>query len=209
MTTFYIIRHGETDYNKNGRFQGQLDIPLNDDGRRQSGLLSVRMGLLPLDVIYASDLMRAQETARIVARGRMVALEPRLREIHVGQVMGMNSEEIKRGFPEFWAAQQQDPDRTPFPGGENAVELQVRAMEALTAMAARYPQGNVAVVTHGGVIKVIVAAVMEMPLAIRPKIVLDNCSLTVVEWSERGRRVRSLNDTGHLVQAPCDVRADF
>lgn len=209
MTTFYIIRHGETDYNKNGRFQGQMDIPLNEDGRRQGEMIAARMAGVALDVIYSSDLSRAQETARIVARGQLVALEPRLREIHVGQVQGMNNAEIKRDFPDFWASQLLDPDNAPFPGGENAVQLQQRAMEALTAIQARYPQGNVAVVTHGGVIKVIAAGVMEMPLSIRPKIVLDNCSLTVVEWSDRGRRVRSLNDTGHLVQAPCDVRADF
>lgn len=209
MTTFYIIRHGETDYNKNGRYQGQMDIPLNDDGRRQSEMAAARMAGINLDVIYASDLCRAQETARIIARGRMVALEPRLREIHVGRVMGMNNEEIKREFPDFWAANLADPDNTRFPGGENAVEVQVRTMAALTDMQARYPQGNVAVVTHGGVIKVIVAAIMEVPLAIRPKIVLDNCSLTVAEVGDRGRRIRSLNDTGHLVQAPCDVRADF
>ncbi|HWI66685.1 MAG TPA: histidine phosphatase family protein [Symbiobacteriaceae bacterium] len=209
MTTFYIIRHGETDYNKNGRYQGQLDIPLNDDGRRQSEMIAARMATVPLDVIYASDLMRAQETARIIARGRMVALEPRLREIHVAQVQGMNNAEIQRDFPDFWAANLADPDNTAFPGGESAVQLQQRAMAALADIQTRYPQGHVAVVTHGGVIKVLAAGVMEMPLAIRPKIVLDNCSLTVVEWSDRGRRVRSLNDTGHLVQAPCDVRADF
>ncbi|HYF91963.1 MAG TPA: histidine phosphatase family protein [Symbiobacteriaceae bacterium] len=209
MTTFYIIRHGETDYNRNGRYQGQMDIPLNEDGRRQSEMIADRMATVALDAIYSSDLSRAQVTARIIARGREVALEPRLREIHVGRVMGMSNAEIRQQFPEFWTATEQDPDHTPFPGGESAVDLQRRTMEAMAAIAARYPDGRVAVVTHGGVIKVIAASVMEMPLAIRPKIVLDNCSLTVVEWSDRGRRVRSLNDTGHLAQAPCDVRADF
>lgn len=209
MTTFYIIRHGETDYNKNGRFQGQLDIPLNDDGRRQAGMIAARMAAVKLDMIYTSDLMRAEETARIIAGGRPVTLEPRLREIHVGQVMGMSRTEIERDLPEAWAQIRQDRDDIPFPGGESPADVQVRAMAALADMADRYPSGHVAVVTHGGVLKTIVAGIFGATEGFRSKIVLDNCSLTLVEWSARGRRCRSLNDTGHLVEAPCEVRADF
>lgn len=209
MTLFYIMRHGETDYNRNGRYQGQSDIPLNDEGRRQSQALGVRMRALPLDIIYTSDLSRAQETARSIAFGRTVALDPRLREVHVGRVQGMTNEEIARAEPAFWAALEREPDRTPFPGGENAYDVQARALEAFQAIRQRYPEGKVAVVTHGGLIKMVVADILGLSLAERHRIVLDNCGLTVVEWGDQRRRLRSLNDTGHLSQAPCVVLADF
>lgn len=209
MTLLYIIRHGETDFNKNGRYQGQSDIPLNDEGRRQSRALAARMAQLPADVIYASDLSRAQETARTIAAGRPVALDPRLREVDVGRVYGLTTQEIMQREPAFWAQLQREPDRTPYPGGENAYDVQQRAVEAVTAICTRYPDGKVAVVTHGGLIKMIVADVLGLSLAERHRIVLDNCGLTVVEWTPGRKRLRSLNDTGHLSQAPCDVRADF
>ncbi|MDF2630926.1 MAG: alpha-ribazole phosphatase [Symbiobacteriaceae bacterium] len=209
MTTFYIIRHGETDYNKTGRFQGQLDIPLNDEGRRQGGLVAARMATVPLDAIYTSDLKRAEETARIIAQGRTVVLEPRLREIHVGQVMGMSAAEIAQTMPEVWADIRADRDDIPFPDGESPADVQIRAMAALADLAVKYPDGHVAVVSHGGVIKTIVAGIFGATEGFRSKFVLDNCSLTLVEWSAERRRCRSLNDTGHLVEAPCEVRADF
>ena len=209
MTLLYIIRHGETDFNKNGRYQGQSDIPLNEEGRRQGRALAARMAQLPLDVIYASDLSRAQETARAIAAGRPVALDPRLREVDVGRVYGLTNEEIISREPAFWAQLQQQPDRTPYPGGENAFDVQRRAVEAVTAIHSRYPEGRAALVTHGGLIKMIVAEVLGLSLAERHRIVLDNCGLTVIEWSPSRKRLRSLNDTGHLTQAPCDVRADF
>jgi bisphosphoglycerate-dependent phosphoglycerate mutase len=75
VTILYLVRHGETDYNRNGRYQGQLDIPLNAEGRRQSLALADRMVGLPLDLIYTSDLAWAQETARTVAAGRTAVLD--------------------------------------------------------------------------------------------------------------------------------------
>ena len=209
MTTFYIVRHGETDYNKNGRYQGQTDIPLNDLGREQTRYVGQRLAAVALDAIYSSDLSRAYETARAVAAGRPIQLEPRLREIHVGRVAGMSHQEIEASEPAFWAALKADPERVPFPEGESALDLQKRAVEALEAIAASHPEGHVAIVTHGGVIKAMVAAVLGLPLAARNRIVLENCSLSVVRWQGDRRQLRSLNDTGHLPSAPSAVRADF
>ena len=209
MTLLYIIRHGETDWNKAGRYQGQTDIDLNDEGRRQSAAVGRRMATVPLDALYASDLTRARETATALAGGRPVVAEPRLREVHAGRCQGLLHTEICGQEPEYWAAVQQDPDNTPFPDGESAVQLQQRAMACLEEIAARHPGGKVAVVTHGGVIKAIVAAVLGAPLAIRPRFSLENCSVTVVERRPDGWRLKSLNETAHLEQAPAEVLADF
>lgn len=200
MTTFYIVRHGETEYNKNGRYQGQTDIPLNDAGRRQTAFVAARLKQIKLDVIYSSDLARALETARACAFGRTIVQDQRLREVHVGACAGMTTQEIAERYPQYWAAQLADPIGTPFPGGESAAQVQDRVLQAMDAIHRRYPEGEVGIVTHGGVVKSIVAAVLDLPLAVRKRIVLDNCSLTVVEWNGDQRRLRSLNDTGHLDQ---------
>jgi len=209
MTILYVIRHGETDWNRDGRYQGQADIPLNDDGRRQSQAIGARMARVPLDAIYASDLCRAFATAEAVAAGRPIMTDVRLREVNVGQVYGMTNPEIAAAFPDFWAAYQAKPETVAFPGGENALEVHQRAMAAVADICARHPGGKVALVSHGGIVKVIVTEVLGMPLHARGRIVLENCSLSVVEWTPERRRLRSLNDTGHLEQAPRDVAADF
>lgn len=209
MTLFYVIRHGETDYNRNGRYQGQSDIPLNEEGLRQTVLLANRMAAVPLDIIYSSPLMRAQETARAMAGGRTVALDPRLQEIDVGRCQGLTNPEIARQMPDFWAQMQKEPDRTPFPGGENAYDLQKRSVEAMWAIRERYPTGRVAVVTHGGVLKVIVADVMGLPLTERHRFVINNCSITIIEWGAERRRLRTLNEMGHMGIEPGDIKADF
>lgn len=208
MTLFYIIRHGETDFNRSGRYQGQSDVPMNPEGRRQCRALADRMARAELDIIYSSDLARAQECARIIACGRTVALDPRLREIDVGRVVGLDAQEIAEREPAFWAAFQQERDRTPFPGGESALDVRRRALEAVSAIHERYPDGRVAVVTHGGLITMLVAEVLSLPLSQRRRLVPENCGLTLLQWSRDRQRLRSFNDTGHLAEAPCDLRTE-
>jgi broad specificity phosphatase PhoE len=209
VTRLYVIRHGETDYNHDGRYQGHTDVRLNNKGREQSEALAKRMALLPFRLLYSSDLSRAQETARMIATGREVVLDPRLREVDVGRVAGLTNPEIAQREPQFWAALAHQPDLTPFPGGECAHDVQRRALEVFGVIGSRYPDGDVAVVTHGGLIKMLASHVLGLPLKERHRLLFDNCSLTIIEWGEDRMRVRALNDTGHLVQAPCDVRADF
>ncbi len=202
MTLLYIVRHGETDYNLSGRYQGQSDLPMNETGLLQTEALARRFAKIKLDVIYTSDVARAQTCARRIAGARTtVVLEPRLREIDVGRVQGLTDEEIARREPTFWAAYQQDRDRTPFPGGESSADVQRRVLEAFRTIHERYPDGHVGVVTHGGPINMVVADVLGLPLPERRRLVPDNCGLTVVEWSGEDRRVRSFNDVGHLADA--------
>lgn len=209
MTLLYVIRHGETDYNRNGRYQGQSDVPLNGEGRSQCRALAARMSAIPLDVVYTSDLSRAQECARMIAGDHTVVLDTRLREVNVGRCTGLTVAEIAAREPDYYAAMKADPDSTPFPGGESAHDVKQRTLEVFAAIRARYPQGQVAVVTHGGVIKLLVGEVLGLPMSERHRMVLENCGLTLIEWGNDVRRLRSLNDTGHLATPPSAVKADF
>jgi broad specificity phosphatase PhoE len=139
-TTLLIARHGETDWNRERRWQGHADPPLNDAGREQALALAADVG--DVDAIYASDLRRARETAEIVAaeNGAPVHLDERLREVDVGDWSGLTRDEIAARFP----------GATRWANGETREEMGGRVVAALLEIAAAHQGGRVLVVTHGG-----------------------------------------------------------
>jgi broad specificity phosphatase PhoE len=161
MTTLLLVRHGETDWNAAGRLQGHTDRPLNEHGRRQSRRLAERLEGDGIAAIYASDLARARETAEIVGeRLRLtVAVDPDLREKNWGTWEGLTSEE--RLHVEF--------------AGETTEEHRERVLRAVRRIAERHPGERVLVVTHGGSLRRLQAAVTGVALP-----VLDNCDLWAV-----------------------------
>ena len=165
MTTLLLVRHGETDWNAEGRLQGHTDRPLNDFGRRQAIALAEQLAREPLDAVYASDLARARETAEIVA-GRLVlpvVLDESLREKNWGTWEGLTPSE--RDAVEFV--------------GESTAEHRERMLAALRRIAERHPDGRVLVVTHGGSMRRVQAAATGMALP-----VVENCGRWAVECED-------------------------
>ncbi len=157
MTTLLLVRHGETDWNADGRLQGQTDRPLSDYGRRQARELAAELEDEDLEAIYASDLSRARETAEIVGErlGLAVVLDPDLREKDWGNWEGLTA--VERDRVEFV--------------GESTEAHQERMLRALRQIAERHPgTGRVLVVTHGGSIRRVQTAAMGMALP-----VVENC----------------------------------
>lgn len=157
MTTrITLVRHGETDWNVSGRWQGQAPVPLNDQGRRQAQLLAQHLlsQADDLTAIYASDLSRAYETATIIASAvsKSIKVDARLREINVGLWQGLTSDEVRAWDAERLKAVQLDSDTTPRPGGESWADVAKRSLEALQDYHLQHPTGHILVVTHGGVI---------------------------------------------------------
>ncbi|MBA3533924.1 MAG: histidine phosphatase family protein [Ardenticatenales bacterium] len=150
MTTLYLIRHGETEWNVLGRYQGQLDPPLNARGRAQARATAAQLAPLGFDAIYSSDLARARETAQplVEQAGLPLQLDARLREIHQGEWQGILSEQIRAQWPEALAYWQQQPWACSPPGGERLAQVRARLLEAVADMTARYPRGTMAVFTH-------------------------------------------------------------
>jgi 2,3-bisphosphoglycerate-dependent phosphoglycerate mutase len=151
-TTILLARHGETDWNREGRIQGHLDPPLNERGREQACELAARLDAEPLDALYASDLRRALETADLVAaRKRLsVTVEPGLREADMGSWSGLTATEIQRRYPAAWRerlAGGQGHD------GEAREAFHRRVVEALRRIASEHPGQRVLVIAHGGVIR--------------------------------------------------------
>jgi 2,3-bisphosphoglycerate-dependent phosphoglycerate mutase len=156
MTTLLLVRHGETDWNADGRLQGHTDRPLSDFGRRQAQRLAEELAGEELQAIYASDLVRACETAKIVGErlGLPVALDSDLREKNWGTWEGLTA--VERDRVEF--------------AGESTEEHQERILRALERIAARHPVGRVLIVTHGGSMRRVQTAALGMALP-----VVDNC----------------------------------
>jgi probable phosphoglycerate mutase len=159
VTTLILVRHGETDWNRDGRWQGHADAPLNDRGREQARALADELADENVAAVYSSDLSRARETAEIVAArlNRPVDVDARLREVHVGGWSGLTTEEIETRFPDDvarWRAE--DPQHT-FDGGESYAAMGERVVAALEEIAARHPGKHVLVVLHGGPIRALLA----------------------------------------------------
>jgi broad specificity phosphatase PhoE len=161
VTTILLARHGETDWNRELRFQGHADEPLNDTGRRQAGELAARLAAEPIVAVYASDLRRASETAEIVARRLELPLEldPRLREIDVGSWQGRTREELDGAA---W-------------DGETYDRHRLRVVAALQDIARSHPGECVLVVAHGGTLR----RVQEAALG-EAHPVFENCGVWAV-----------------------------
>ncbi len=148
-TTILLVRHGETDWNRDGRVQGHTDVPLNDTGRDQARALAESLADDPVDAVYASDLVRARDTASGVAdnRGLPVVQLPELREKNFGTWEGLTREQILTRFPAARPGHWGD--------GETRDEMSRRVLDALSRIAASHEGETVVVVTHGGPLRAV------------------------------------------------------
>jgi broad specificity phosphatase PhoE len=154
VTTLLLVRHGETDWNRDGRWQGHSDTHLNDAGRAQARQVAAELG--DVDVVYASDLARARETAEIIAGelGLDVHTDPRLRERSFGAWEGLSMPEIEEQFADALARRREGDG----PGADDAEPFEAfaeRTREFIDDVVARHPDEAVLVVSHGGSIRVI------------------------------------------------------
>lgn len=151
MTTHLIlIRHGETDWNVEGRYQGQADPPLNQQGLAQARQLTQELRGVGLDVLYSSPLRRAFKTAQILAEALDIPLhsEPRLMEIHQGEWQTLLYTEIATRYPEIFHRWQTEPWTVTIPGGENIAQVQKRVYAAVDEILARHEGQCIGMVAH-------------------------------------------------------------
>ncbi len=189
-----MARHGETDWNRESRFQGHADTTLNEAGREQARQLAERLAAEDITAVYASPLLRARETADIVAErlGLRVTAVEGLREVDVGSWSGLTRTEIEQRFPEGfrrWLSMDHGWD-----DGESYEALGARVLAVLTEVAARHPGGRVLVVTHGGPMRAALAAAASVSYADARRVAapVGNCDVTVFRLEdERLRRLDS------------------
>ena len=186
MARIILVRHGETEWNLEGRLQGHRDSPLTPTGRAQVAAIAERIARLPVAALYSSDLGRARETAlRIADRtGVSPRYDERLRERWLGIFEGLTEPEIVGRYPAEWSLfREHDPDWV-VPGGESARERSERTVSFLDELAARHLGETVVAVTHGGVLDGLFRFVVGLSLAVPRHFMIPNGALNVIRFDE-------------------------
>ena len=181
---FWLVRHGQTDWNVQRRYQGHTDIPLNALGRAQALGLAEKINGSQIAAIYSSDLGRALETAGILAQNTQTTVIPdqRLREIAMGQWEGRTLAEVSQGLPEGGAGMAYTDAHTRAPGGESLAEVAVRVRSFADEIAERHAGQVVLIVTHGLSLAALRCLAVGLPLVEAIDLVPDNCSIVRVFW---------------------------
>jgi probable phosphoglycerate mutase len=207
-TDIILIRHGETDWNRELRFQGHIDIPLNDAGHEQARRLGLRLAGEALDHVFSSDLLRAQQTATPAAQqlALPVVTQAALREQHFGIAEGLRAEDIRELHPRAWEQWIEFREDHAMPEGESPLQFHARILAALGRLAAAHAGRQLLVVTHGGALDMVWRTARglglngprqsEIPNAginrIRIADAANPAQIEVIEWA----------DTRHLSDLP-------
>ncbi len=200
MGRWFIVRHGETEWNAQGRIQGHTDIGLSEQGQQQARLVARRLAGVTIDLAYSSDLSRARETAQIILGGREVPFHttPRLRERYSGVFEGLTAEERNDRYPEQFAASLvKDLDFAPT-GGESIRQTCARMAALVAELKESHLDDSVLVVGHGGTLRAVFVTLMELPLETMWRFVMANCGLSIVDTYQDNAVLRLYNDTSHL-----------
>ena len=199
-TEVILIRHGETEWNLSGRWQGHADSPLSARGIEQAEALGKRMLNEQLNSFYSSDLERARHTSRLV--GGPSEWNPEfmesLRERDLGVLEGLTTDEMKVKYPQEYQSFRNDGPEYQVPGGESFKQFYDRCSGALEEVAVRNPGKRIGVVTHGGFLGAIFRYVLNIPLDAERNFVLLNCSVNRLEKTESGWNLVSWGDVAHL-----------
>lgn len=198
-----LARHGETEWNVEGRWQGHSDSPLTPRGHEQARLLAEALAGEPLTAVYASDIGRSYRTAEPVAarHGLEPIADPRLRELDAGSWTGRLGRELQAEDPEGMDAWRFRPWAHQMPDGETLAEAQARALKFLSERLPRHAGETVAVISHGAVAQCVLAAALGRPLEALwlKEGKIENCQVSRLEWTQQGGlRVAELADTRHL-----------
>lgn len=200
MTKIFLIRHGETEWNKLGRIQGNSDVKLSPEGIRQAQLMAAHVPFKHIDAVYASDLQRAVDTAKILAAkfNLPVTTMPGLRETNFGdwegRVISGLLEELPEEFGNFFIK----PDKVKPPNGETFLECQARVMNALDEIIADHEDQTIIVVSHGAAIRLLICAALDIRIRKMWAIHQFNTALNILTFEDGLFSIEVMNSTAHL-----------
>jgi len=194
-TWVYLARHGEVLHAVEGRFFGHTDVALAPAGLAQARALAERLGAEPIEAVYASDLLRAQQSAAplAAARGLGAVVVPPLREMAMGRWEGLTFAEIRAREPEMCDRWLADPVTVPFPDGESLTDLRARAVPALRTLVARHAGRRIAVIAHGGTNRVILGEALGLPLGNVLRLAQDYAAWSLIEYRGDAAVVHAVN----------------
>ena len=200
MMRLILIRHGQTEWNADGRYQGQSNVALSDTGRKQAKFLAERFPVKHLDAIYASDLERARETAECVGEklGVLVRPEKAFRELSFGDWEGLTYQQITARWPEESHKLFTAPDELEIPNGETFQALQKRALSKINKLCIEHVDQTIGIFAHGAINKTILAGLMHIPLHYLWSLRQDNTAVNILRLDDGYVTVELINSTSHL-----------
>ena len=204
MTELLVIRHGETDWNRQHRFQGQIDVPLNDLGQMQAQRLAQRLAGEPIDALVVSDLQRARSTAQgLAGQAAQLQVEPLWREQSFGILEGLDVPTIQADHPNLWAQwTRHEADYALPEGGESNQDFFDRVQRALAAVVAVHVGQRVVVVTHGGVLDMLWRRIKGLSLHGPRECDIPNTGLNRLRWQDGRLHIVQWADAAHLRGLP-------
>lgn len=204
MTELILIRHGETDWNRELRFQGQIDVPLNATGHEQARRVAERLAGESVQQLVCSDLLRTRQTAQAPAQtlGLGAVSDAALREQNFGVVDGMRVDDIKTRYPQAWDRWTAFDADYAFDGGECTLAFHARVMAALQRLAAAGVGQRLVVVTHGGVLDMVYRTALGLSLSGARQSVIPNGGINRVRLTGAGVEILSWAETQHLAGMP-------
>jgi phosphoserine phosphatase len=206
----YLIRHGETEFNRMGVFRGRFEVDLNERGRKQAGEIAQALKGKDLEIIYTGPLRRARETAEIIASTLGIApvIDEGFNNICLGNWQGLPKADVMRDYPDQWKQWQTAPERLLVPGGESVEDVRRRAyarvLEIVGGDSALFGT-TVGIVTHRSVIKGLAAAFLRVPPPYFWKFYIDNAAYSVFDYDESGFVMISWNVNSHLSEMVTEV----
>jgi len=200
MTKVILVRHGQTEWNILGRYQGHSDIDLSTLGVEQANLLAQRLTKEKIDAIYTSDLKRAIKTAECIANTHQLPVHniPELREISFGDWEGLDYHTINLKWPGEVERFFKNADSVVIPNGETFCEVEERACNVVQRIIEQHPDQTILIVSHGGTIRTLLAHALYIPLKYIWNIRQDNTAVNILKYFDNQVVIELLNDTHHL-----------
>lgn len=200
MVKYILIRHGQTEWNKNERFRGQADIPLNETGKEQARKVAAYLANDKIDALYCSPLLRTRQTAQPLAdlNHLEIQLNDGLTDVDVGALEGMTVDEARQAFPDVVLKWQQAPGHVKFPKGDSVKSLQARLKKLLEELERRHEGQTVALVSHRVICHAMICIVLGLDLDDLWRIRQDNACIDRFESTENGYALILMNETSHL-----------
>ncbi len=195
-----LVRHGETEWNRGGRFQGQSSVGLNQRGLAQARQTADALVPMKPSVLYSSPLPRTLSTAQEISRKLSLPVAPLegIKEVNLGELEGITGEEMRSRYPQIYSAWREDPSDVVFPGGESMRQLQERAWQAVEGIERAHPEEVIVAVSHNFAIRTVMCRFLGLPLSQFHVLRVDLGSISILQSRPGFRQVVSINDRCHL-----------
>jgi broad specificity phosphatase PhoE len=211
MSRIVLVRHGETDWNREEIFRGRIDVKLNTTGLRQAEATGRSLEKIRIKVIYTSPLSRAKNTAEMIAQfqNSHIIDDEDFIDMHFGEWQGMSLREVRERYKDLYHTWKTEPQKVKFSGGESLKEVAERSMIALQRITERHSEDTVGIISHRVICKAMILCIMGLPLSRFWDVRQDTCAVNIFDYQNGRWIIELLNDTCHVKSLESERLLDF